>query len=64
MVTEPLPGYTSHLGYWFLYPEGRAHHGALASLRDWLLESAAQSAAAMIAASRAAAAKAAGADLA
>jgi len=54
MVTEPLPGYTSHLGYYFCYPEGRAHHGALVSLRDWLLESAAQSAAAMLAASQAA----------
>ena len=57
LVTEPLPGhgYTSHLGYWFCYPEGRAHHGALSSFRSWLLETAAQSSAAMVTASQASA---------
>jgi LysR family glycine cleavage system transcriptional activator len=61
LVTEPLPGhgYASHLGYWFCYPEGRSHHGALGTFRNWLLESAAQSSAAMIAASQAARAAAA-----
>ncbi len=40
LVSEPLPqgGYTSDLGYWFCYPEGRGQLATLDRFRTWLLE--------------------------